>query len=89
MCCNDDSLVVHCHCGVLIHAGDRHDHGVRTVRIICRSIIMSWKRRVPESKQFFQLMKRAGFTCTHEGQCVYTFCSGATSAFSRAGATLI
>lgn len=34
---------------------------------------MSWNRRMKESAEFFDRMKQAGFSCTHEGKCIYTF----------------
>jgi hypothetical protein len=36
-------------------------------------IVLSWNRRMKESREFFERMERAGFTCTHQGQCIYTF----------------
>jgi hypothetical protein len=36
-------------------------------------IVLSWNRRMKESQEFFERMERAGFTCTHQGQCIYTF----------------
>lgn len=38
--------------------------------------VMSWNRRIADSKIFFDLMLKEGFKCTHEGQCVYTFVRG-------------
>jgi Lysine methyltransferase len=40
--------------------------------------VMSWNRRMKESAEFFDRMKDAGFDCTHEGKCIYTFvyCNG-------------
>jgi predicted nicotinamide N-methyase len=35
--------------------------------------VMSWNRRMKESQEFFERMERAGFSCRHEGKCVYTF----------------
>ena len=35
--------------------------------------IMSWNRRIDDSKIFFQLMQEAGFRCIHHGKCVYSF----------------
>jgi hypothetical protein len=36
-------------------------------------LVMSWNRRMKESAEFFTRMEQAGFQCTHEGKCVYTF----------------
>ena len=35
--------------------------------------LMSWNRRIAESKVFFDLMGAAGFVCEHKGKCVYSF----------------
>jgi len=35
--------------------------------------VMSWNRRMKESAEFFERAKAAGFLCTHEGKCIYTF----------------
>jgi len=35
--------------------------------------VMSWNRRMKESAEFFDRAKQAGFSCTHEGKCIYTF----------------
>ena len=34
---------------------------------------MSWNRRLPESKIFFDLMYTRGFECIHHGECIYSF----------------
>ena len=35
--------------------------------------VMSWNRRMKESAEFFERAGAAGFSCTHEGKCIYTF----------------
>jgi hypothetical protein len=40
---------------------------------ITQKFVMSWNRRMPESSEFFDLIKEAGFACHHEGKCVYVF----------------
>ena len=35
--------------------------------------LMSWNRRIAESAIFFDLMLQAGFSCEHQGKCVYSF----------------
>jgi predicted nicotinamide N-methyase len=35
--------------------------------------IMSWNRRMKESQEFFDRIKKVGFDCTHEGKCIYIF----------------
>lgn len=35
--------------------------------------VMSWNRRMNESQDFFERMEQSGFSCQHEGKCVYTF----------------
>jgi len=50
--------------------------------------VMSWNRRMKESKDFFDRMQTAGFECKHEGKCVYTFYHTSTKnvqGFSQAG----
>jgi hypothetical protein len=36
-------------------------------------LIMSWNRRMKESRDFFDRMRSEGFDCTHEGKCIYKF----------------
>jgi hypothetical protein len=36
-------------------------------------LVMSWNRRMKESKDFFDRMSTEGFDCAHEGKCIYTF----------------
>jgi hypothetical protein len=38
-----------------------------------REFLMSWNRRIAESKIFFTLMEENGFTCIHHGHCIYSF----------------
>ena len=42
--------------------------------------LMSWNRRIAESKVFFDLMEQAGFVHVHKGKCIYSFtrCSNTT-----------
>ena len=35
--------------------------------------LMSWNRRIAESKAFFDLMEQAGFVHEHKGRCIYSF----------------
>ena len=35
--------------------------------------VMSWDRRMDESKEFFEMMKEAGFKCTLEPKCIFVF----------------
>mmetsp|Transcript_13352 Transcript_13352/g.19093 ORF Transcript_13352/g.19093 Transcript_13352/m.19093 type:complete len:221 (+) Transcript_13352:157-819(+) len=35
--------------------------------------VMSWNRRMKESKEFFDRMNDVGFKCVHKGKCVYSF----------------
>jgi hypothetical protein len=35
--------------------------------------LMSWNRRIAASKEFFDRMDAAGFTCVHQGKCIYSF----------------
>ena len=38
-----------------------------------RTFIMSWNRRMDESKQFFEMMEAKGFHCLREPKCVFLF----------------
>ena len=38
-----------------------------------KKFVMSWNRRMEESKEFFELMEEGGFVCEHLGKCVYLF----------------
>jgi len=38
-----------------------------------RKFIMSWNRRMDESKQFFEMMHEKGFECLREPKCVFIF----------------
>ncbi|GMH84330.1 hypothetical protein TL16_g09891 [Triparma laevis f. inornata] len=38
-----------------------------------KKFVMSWNRRMEESKEFFELMEDGGFVCEHLGKCVYLF----------------
>ena len=44
-----------------------------TIRGPDAEFIMVWNRRIAQSQQFFELMKQAGFTCHHHGECVFSF----------------
>ena len=35
--------------------------------------LMSWNRRMKESREFFERMEAANFKCQHHGKCVYEF----------------
>lgn len=37
------------------------------------TLIMSWNRRMKESREFFDRMVAVGFEHVHEGKCIYTF----------------
>jgi Lysine methyltransferase len=37
------------------------------------TLIMSWNRRMKESRDFFDRMASVGFEHLHEGRCIYTF----------------
>ena len=54
----------------------RHQGGAAvsdTARVVAREFLMSWNRRLPESKIFFDLMYTRGFECIHHGECIYSF----------------
>jgi predicted nicotinamide N-methyase len=38
-----------------------------------QEFLMSWNRRIAESKIFFDMMTDAGFLCHHHGHCIYSF----------------
>ena len=40
---------------------------------VAKQFLMSWNRRIPESKIFFDLMCARGFECIHHGGCIYSF----------------
>lgn len=40
---------------------------------IVEEFLMSWNRRIAESRIFFDMMVQAGFQYVHHGHCIYSF----------------
>lgn len=48
-----------------------HNHETDSCTSAVKAFVMCWKRRIDESKLFFQLLKEHDYTVVHEGAGVY------------------